>query len=431
MIINAEVWLWGKKIAYIDLDEKGCVNFEYTEEFQKSNIELSPFMMPLSNEVYIFPELLSDAFKGAPGLIADSLPDKFGNAVIDRWLTKQGRTPESFNVIERLCYIGKRGMGALEYKPVISEDYSEEVEINELVNLANDVLQNRNSININTEQDDAINQLFLVSSSAGGARAKAIIAWNKEKNIIKSGQIDAGNGFDYYLIKFDGVEKNGDHNLKDSKGYTLVEYAYYLMAKDAGIEMMPSELFEEHGRHHFITKRFDRINGEKRHTQTFGAMCHIDYNIPRLASYEMLALRCIELGIPQKQIDELFRRMIFNVLAVNNDDHVKNFSFLMNKEGVWSLSPAYDLTYSYDPRNEWLSKHQMTINGKGEDIKLDDLLSCAKVMRINKPKAVKIINEVKTIVLDWRKYATPLSIKEETINPINEHIQRVVKQLDE
>ena len=431
MVTNAEVWLWGKKIAYIDLDEKGCVNFEYTEEFQKSNIELSPFMMPLSNEVYVFPELLSDAFKGAPGLIADSLPDKFGNAVIYRWLAKQGRIPESFNVIERLCYIGKRGMGALEYKPVISEDYSEEVEINELVNLANDVLQNRNSININTEQDDAINQLFLVSSSAGGARAKAIIAWNKEKNIIQSGQIDAGNGFDYYLIKFDGVEKNGDHNLKDSKGYTQIEYAYYLMAKDAGIDMMPSELFEEHGRHHFITKRFDRINGEKIHTQTFGAMCHIDYNIPRLASYEMLALRCIELGIPQKQIDELFRRMVFNVLAVNNDDHVKNFSFLMNKEGVWSLSPAYDLTYSYDSRNEWLSKHQMTINGKGEDIKLDDLLSCAKVMRINKPKAVKIINEVKTIVLDWRKYATPFSIREEVINPINEHIQRVVKQLDE
>ena len=431
MITNAEVWLWGKRIAYIDLDKNGCVNFEYDEEFQKSNIQLSPIMMPLSNEVYVFPELLSDSFKGAPGLIADSLPDKFGNAVIDRWLANHKRTPESFNVIERLCYIGKRGMGALEYKPAISEDYSEKIEINELVDLANDVLQNRNSININTEQDDAINQLFLVSSSAGGARAKAIIAWNKEKSIIKSGQIDAGKGFDYYLIKFDGVENNGDHNLNDSKGYTQVEYAYYLMAKDAGIEMMPSELFEEHGRYHFITKRFDRINGEKIHTQTFGSMCHIDYNIPRLASYEMLALRCMELDIPQNQIEELFRRMVFNVLAINNDDHVKNFSFLMNKEGVWSLSPAYDLTYSFDPRNLWLSKHQMTINGKGEDIKLDDLLSCAKVMRINKAKAIKIINEVKTIILGWPKYAASVSIKEETISSIYKHIQIVIKQLDE
>lgn len=426
MVKNAEVWLWGKRIAYIDLDEKGCINFEYDEEFQKSNIELSPIMMPLSNDVYKFPELLSDTFKGAPGLIADSLPDKFGNAVIDRWLAKQGRVPESFNVIERLCYIGKRGMGALEYKPATSKEYSEEIEINELVNLASDVLQNKNNININTEQDDALNQLFSVSSSAGGARAKAVIAWNKEKNIIKSGQIDTEKGFDYYLIKFDGVSNNGDYDLTDSLGYTQVEYAYYLMAKDAGIEMMPSELFEEHGRYHFITKRFDRMVKEKIHTQTFGAMCHIDYNIPRLASYEMLALRCIDLGIPQKQLDELFRRMVFNVLAVNNDDHVKNFSFLMNKEGVWSLSPAYDLTYSYDPRNKWLSQHQMTINGKGNDIKIHDLLMCAKVMRINKTKATKIINEVKTVVLDWQKYASSLSIEKSIIKTINEHIQKII-----
>ena len=431
MIQQAEVWLWGKRIAYIDLDEKGYVNFEYTEEFQKSNIQLSPIMMPLSNTVYIFPELLSDSFKGLPGLIADSLPDKFGNAVIDRWLAKQGRTPESFNVIERLCYIGKRGMGALEYKPAISEDYSEDVEINELVNLANDVLQNKNNININTKQDDAIKQLFSVSSSAGGARAKAIIAWNKEKNIIKSGQIDVGKGFDYYLIKFDGVSNNGDHDLIDSQGYTQIEYAYHLMAKDAGIDMMPSELFEEHGRYHFITKRFDRINGEKIHTQTFGAMCHIDYNIPRLASYEMLTLRCIELGITQSQIEELFRRAVFNVLAINNDDHVKNFSFLMNKEGAWSLSPAYDLTYSYDSSNKWLSKHQMTINGKSENIKIDDLISCAKIMRINKSKATKIIKEVKEVVLNWKKYATALLINNETIKSIDKHIQKVVKQFDE
>ena len=247
---KAEVWLWNEKIAYIDLDEKGFVNFEYTKSFLESGIQLSPFMMPLSNRIYLFPELLKTSFKGAPGLIDDSLPDRFGNAIIDNWLAKQGRLPESFNIIERLCYIGKRGMGALEYKPALSSDYSENIEIDNLVELANEVLKSKEKTKIRADKDDALNQLFLVGSSAGGARAKAIIAWNKEKNIIKSGQIDAGKGYDYYLLKFDGVSKSGDYGLSDPKGFTKIEYAYYLMAKDAGIEMMESELLEENGRSH-------------------------------------------------------------------------------------------------------------------------------------------------------------------------------------
>ena len=226
MNTKAEVWLWNEKIAYIDLDEKGFVNFEYTQNFQKSGIQISPFMMPLSDRVYSFPELLSTSFKGTPGLIADSLPDKFGNAIIDNWLAKQGRTPEDFNIIERLCYIGKRGMGALEYKPALSNDYSENIEIDSLVELANEVLKSKEKTRIESDKDDALNQLFLVGSSAGGARAKAIIAWNKEKNIIKSGQIDAGEGYDYYLLKFDGVSKSGDHGLSDPTGFTKIEYAY-------------------------------------------------------------------------------------------------------------------------------------------------------------------------------------------------------------
>ena len=430
MINRAELWLWGKRIAYLELDRHGYIKFEYDLEFQKSNIELSPFMMPLSDRVYFFPELVSQSFRGAPGLIADSLPDRFGNAVIDNWLAKQGKTPESFNIIERLCYTGKRGMGALEYQPVLSKDYSEDIEIDNLVNLANEVLHNREKIEVQSNKDDAINQLLLVGSSAGGARAKAIIAWNKEKNIIKSGQIDAGEGFDYYLIKFDGVSKNGDHELADPQGFTKIEYAYYLMAKDAGIDMMECELLKEHERFHFVTKRFDRVNGEKIHIQTFGAMCHIDYNIPMQASYELLAIRCIQLGITQRQLDELFRRMVFNVLGVNNDDHVKNFSFMMDKQGKWSLAPAYDLTYSYKPNSLWISQHQLTINGKGKDITLTDLLSSAKVMRIGKVKALRIINEVKTVVSNWRNYAQQINIDDKTIIKIENHINSTIKQVE-
>ena len=422
MNTRAEVWLWGRKIAYIELDDKGLVNFEYTPEFQKSGIELSPIMMPLSNKVYSFGELVSQSFKGVPGLIADSLPDKFGNAVIDNWLAKQGRLPESFNVIERLCYTGKRGMGALEYRPALSQDFSNVVEIDSLVDLANEVLQSRNKLEVKSNKDDALNQLFIVGSSAGGARAKAIIAWNKEENIIKSGQIDAGIGYDYYLIKFDGVSESGDHGLSDPKGFTKIEYIYYLMAKDAGIDMMDSELLEENGRSHFITKRFDRVNGEKIHVQTFGALCHIDYNIPRQASYEMLALRSIQLGIKQKQLDELFRRMVFNVLGVNNDDHVKNFSFLMNKDGIWTLAPAYDMTFSYRPDSLWVSQHQMSINGKGKNITLEDIMSVAKIMRISSRKAVKIIEEVRNALKKWEEYADKYSISETIITEIQEQM---------
>lgn len=427
MVNKVEVWLWSRRVGYIDLDRKGYVNFEYDKEFQKSGIQISPIMMPLSNKVYYFPELLTQSFRGVPGLVADSLPDKFGNAVIDNWLARQSRLPESFNVIERLCYIGKRGMGALEYRPYLSNDHDEMIEIDNLVELANNVLKKRENIEINSDKDEAINQLFMVSSSAGGARAKAILSWNKEKNIFKSGQIDAGEGYDYYLLKFDGVDESGDHSLSDPKGFTKIEYAYYLMARDAGIDMSECQLLEENGRSHFITKRFDRINGQKIHAQTFGALCHIDYNIPMQASYELLAQRCIQLGIYQNQIDQLFRRMVFNVLACNNDDHVKNFTFLMDKNGMWSLSPAYDITFSYKPNSLWVSQHQMTINGKGKDITMSDLIACANVMRISKKKAIRIINEVKDVLLNWRNYAKDVSVSENFTESIDYYIRLAIE----
>ena len=420
---RAEVWLWGSRIAYLELTDNDVVEFEYDKDFIKSGIELSPIEMPLSTRIYSFPQLPKESFSGLPGLISDSLPDRFGNAVIDDWLARQGRLPESFNVIERLCYTGKRGMGALEYKPEMSDDFSQQVHIDELVNLASEVLNKRKKISVDLNENNAINQLFSIGTSAGGARAKAIIAWNKKTGEIRSGQIDAEKYFDYYIIKFDGVDNNGDHNLRDSQGYTRIEYAYYLMAINAGVNMMSCELFEENGRSHFMTKRFDRVDGKKIHTQTFGALCHIDYNTPNLASYELLAKRAKQIGLSQKEIEQIYRRMIFNVMAINYDDHVKNFTFLMDRNGKWSLSPAYDITYTYKENSRWISQHQMRINGKSKNIELNDLFEAGKSMNITKNKCMKIMQEVAKSIQHWPDFAKQANVSQEAIDSIQNHIQ--------
>lgn len=402
---NAEVWMWGTRIGYLELSSDDIARFEYDRSFLQSNIEVAPLTMPLSQAVYSFPQLPANTFKGLPGMIADSLPDRFGNAVIDNWLAMHGRSPDSFNVVERLCYIGSRGMGVLEYRPQLAKSYKEKVDIDSLVKLASDILKNRNEMSIDANRDDAVNQLFQIGSSAGGARAKAVIAWNRKTREIRSGQIETGEDFEYYLIKFDGVSSNGDHELSDAMGYTNVEYAYYLMAKDAKINMMPCELLAENGRNHFLTKRFDRVSGSKLHAQTFGALCHIDYNTPRLSSYETLSLSARKIGIDRRQHEELFRRMVFNVLAFNNDDHVKNFTFLMDKKGKWSLSPAYDLSFSYNPRNYWLKEHQMLINGKSKEITNDDLIQSGIIMGLSKNKCSDILSDISSITANWPYYA--------------------------
>lgn len=421
MIETAEVYLWGTRIGIVHKDDdKPYAAFEYDRDFSKSGIELSPVMMPLSRRVYEFPDLSDSSFRGVPGLIADSLPDKFGNAVINRWLSTQGKSKHDFNVLDRLCYTGKRGMGALEYVPATgpNADLSEEINVSKLADFASEILQDREKTKILDSDKTGFDQLLKFGTSAGGARAKAIIAWNEKTNEIRSGQIDAGEGFDYWLMKFDGVKGNGDHDLEDVPEYTLIEYAYYKMALSAGINMSECRIYKKDGRNHFMTKRFDRQNGQKLHMQTLGAIAHIDYNFPGLCSYEQAAGYMRQMGLSAIDVSQLFRRMVFNVLAVNQDDHVKNISFIMNKAGQWRLSPAYDMTFSYDTSNLWLSAHQMLVNGKKTNITYDDLIECGNNMDISTSRCKHIIEEVSSAVGMWPDIAEENGIREKTMQTI-------------
>lgn len=422
----AEVILWDRKIGTVALPDDGNIaTFRYDRDFLGSGIELSPVTMPLSARQYSFAGLTYATFHGLPGLLADSLPDRFGNTIIDQWLARQGRDPSSFNAVERLCYTGKRGMGALEFRPALGPDYdkNDRIRVNELVQLASDILNKRSDMHVQAD-DSAMRQILQIGVSAGGARAKAIIAWSPATNDIRSGQIEAGQGYEYWLIKFDGVSKNGDHDLKDPPVYTRIEYAYYLMAKAAGINMNECRLFEENGLYHFMTKRFDRENGtgRKLHMQTLGAIAHYDYNEPAAYSYEMAASVLRKMKLPQSDMEQLCLRMIFNVLTKNNDDHVKNISFLMNRKGEWSLSPAYDLTLSYNPENRWLKAHQMSVNGRRADITEDDILSCAAVMDIPRSKCRTMLERIKSAVSEFPRFAEQAHLTDTAA----ENVQRVI-----
>lgn len=428
----AEVYLWGTCIGDLYLrDGSPIAQFEYRKDFVKqaegTGIEVAPLMMPVSNRVYSFGDM-ANSFHGVPGMIADSLPDRFGNAVINHWLAAHGRSEVDFNVIDRLCYTGTRGMGALEYRPALGPDASENetVNVSEMVRFASDVLNKRNEIRINME-DATYSQLLKLGTSAGGARAKAVIAWNETTNEVKSGQINPEPGFDYWLMKFDGVSGNGDHNLEDEPEYTLIEYAYYLMAKEAGIDMNECRLFTEGDRNHFMTKRFDRRDGSKIHMQTLAALAHIDYNTPRLCSYEMAASYMKRIGLGTQALEQFFRRMVFNVLAVNRDDHVKNVSFLMDRNGEWSLSPAYDVTFSYNAGNVWLRAHQMLINNKMENFESEDLISCGKNMGLGRSRCMSIIEEVKSAVGRFADIAIEVGIRTQTIDLIIGAINELVR----
>ena len=415
MITACEVYLWGTKIGVIYQDNYlSAGRFEYDAKFINSGIELSPFKMPLSKTIYSFPELIRlDAFHGLPGLFADSLPDKFGNAVIEQWLLNHGRSIGSFSAIERLCYTGKRGMGALEYVPATNLASShEDIDITDMVDLASEVLSNKENTVLD-QNKAAVAQLIEIGSSAGGARAKAVISWNSETGKIKSGQVEAGDGFEQWIIKFDGVNRNGDHGLVDKKQYSLIEYAYYLMAKDSGIDMMECRILSKDGYKHFMTKRFDRINGKKIHVQTLAALKHLDYNQTGACSYEVYADCARKLGIGREGIKQLYRRMVFNVLSANCDDHVKNFAFIMDRQGKWSLSPAYDLTFAYNPNNKWISEHQMFINGKAHGITESDMVQSGNNMGLNKEYCISAIEEIKQVVSNWYKYAMDAGISEE------------------
>jgi serine/threonine-protein kinase HipA len=410
----ARVKLWGRTIGAVALEEGADVAFfEYDPAFVRSGIEVAPLTMPLASRVYAFPALGRETFHGLPGLLADSLPDRFGNVLINAWLATQGRGPESFNAVERLCYTGERGMGALEYSPVLGPHMarqSKPVEIDKLVELASEILTYRNNLQSSFSDDgsreEALRDILRVGTSAGGARAKAVIAWNPETNEVRSGQIKTDPGFEHWLLKFDGVSGNKDKEMEDPKGYGAIEYAYHRMATAAGITMSPCRLLEENGRRHFMTKRFDRQeDGGKLHMQSLGALAHFDYNLAGAYAYEQALLVIRQLGLPMSTIEEQFRRMTFNVVARNQDDHVKNIAFLMDKAGRWSLAPAFDVTYSFQPKGKWTSQHQMTLNGKRDGFTLDDFRACAEAVSMKRGRAEAIIEEVRRVVSRWPQFA--------------------------
>ncbi|NTW57195.1 MAG: type II toxin-antitoxin system HipA family toxin [Chlorobiaceae bacterium] len=412
MSTTAKVKLWGRTIGAVSLvDGATAAIFEYDPAFAGSGIEVAPLTMPLSRRLYSFPALNPETFHGLPGLLADSLPDRFGNALIDAWLARCGRTPGSFNAVERLCYTGSRGMGALEYVPAIrlGASRSVNVEVDKLVALASEVLTHRNNLQgwFDEEgKETALQEILRVGTSAGGARAKAVIAWNPQTNEVRSGQVKAPKGFEYWLMKFDGVSGNRDKELEDPRGYGAIEYAYYRMAVDAGITMNPCRLFEENGRRHFMSKRFDRLDGgERLHMQSLCCMAHYDFNQAGAYGYEQALQVIRRLGLPMAAVEEQFRRMVFNIVARNQDDHVKNIAFLMDKSGNWSLSPAFDMTYSYQPGGKWTSSHQMTMNGKRSGFTLDDFRACAKNAFLKRGRAESIIADVRSVIARWRDYA--------------------------
>jgi len=422
---DANVMLWGRRIGAVSwIPERGLGVFQYDPEFVSSGIQVSPLTMPLRERPYEFPALARETFSGLPGLLADSLPDKFGNALIDAWLARAGRRPDSFNPVERLCYLGQRGMGALEFEPLIlpQAKRNEALDVAELVKLANAVLNQREQLGgqLNGENDQQqIEDIIRVGTSAGGARAKAILAWNSATGEFRSGQVKQSEGFTNWLIKFDGISGNRDKELADPQGYGQIEYAYYLMALEAGIQMSECRLHQEGGRSHFMTKRFDRSDsGHKRHMQSLGAMMHFDFNQAGAYSYEQALMVIAQLGLNRQAREQQFKRAVFNVLARNQDDHVKNIAYLMDKAGQWQLAPAYDMVYSYNPSGAWTGQHQMSINGKRDKFLLDDLLALASVADIKAKQAKAIIAEVANAVAQWQGFAELAGVNQETADSI-------------
>lgn len=424
-MIGAEVYLWGTKIGIVVQNGITDVSrFMYSSNFIKSNIEVSPITMPLSGQTYSFARLNGETFHGLPGLLADSLPDKFGTRIIDDYLSKQGRSVNNLTGIERLCYVGNRGMGALEYVPQKGREIPDQsINIDDLARLADKILSDRKDINIKADEQ-AMEQLIKVGTSAGGARAKALIAWNERTRDIRSGQIDAGAGYSYWLLKFGNMENNKDKDKEaDNKEYSRIEYAYFLMTKDAGINMAECRLIKTKEGVHFATKRFDREekSGKKIHMQSLGGIAHYDFNDPGAHSYEQAAGIMRRLKLSQIEIEQLFRRMVFNEVAKNYDDHVKNISFLMDRSGKWSLSPAYDMTFSYNPNSIWTSQHQMKINGKRENIEIDDLITCGKNMDISNKRIKEILKQIIEVVDKWPRYAESAGVNEQHMEEIKRY----------
>jgi len=428
---TAFVNIWNSRVGAIAWDEQtGLGSFEFEPAFLSNNLDLAPLKMPVleaGRRIFTFPELRnSKSFKGLPGLLADSLPDRYGNALINTWLTRRGRPSDSMNPVETLCFIGKRGMGALEFEPAVPKvpDSSTKIEIAGLVQIANDILTGRQNFraDLSSHEEKALLDILKIGTSAGGARAKALIAYNPVTGEVRSGQVIAPAGFTHWIIKFDGVT---DSQFGAAHGYGRVEMAYHLMAKDSGIEMTECRLLEENGRAHFMTRRFDREPGnDKIHVQSFHALRHYDFNDVTSYSYEQLFETLRLLRLPYPYAEQLFRRMVFNVIARNCDDHTRNFAFLLNKDKGWALSPAFDVCHSYRPGSTWVNQQSLSVNGKRQNITHADFLSVAKQMSIKKVPA--ILEQVNTVVQNWPRYAAEVDVSRE----LTASIQKTLIKID-
>ncbi len=416
---TAYVKIWGELVGAVAWDEvRGIATFEYDPKFKNLDWELAPLQMPTQSakRLFSFPALrkqadaASDTFKGLPGLLADALPDRYGNDLIKVWLAQQGRSSESMNPVEMLCFIGTRGMGALEFEPATFGESKKtfSIEIESLVDIAQKMLSKKEifSTNLQGDEEKAILEILRIGTSAGGVRPKAVIAYNEKTGEVRSGQTNAPQGFEHWLLKLDGVS---DVQLGNSKGYGRVEMAYYNMATACGIDMMPSRLLEENGRAHFMTKRFDREGGStKHHVQTLCAMKHFDYYRITSFSYEQLFQTMRELKMSYPEAEQMFRRMVFNVVARNCDDHTKNFGFRLKRDGRWELAPAYDICHAYQPQHQWVSQHALSMNGKRTDITTQDLLTIGK--SIKNKKAAAAIQEISATVSQWKKFADAVGV---------------------
>jgi serine/threonine-protein kinase HipA len=422
----AAVRLWGSRIAAVSIDPGGRIaSFQYDPAFVRSGVQVSPVHMPLREQPYRFPELPAESFSGLPGLLADALPDRWGQALVSAWLAAQGRDESSFDIVERLCYVGTRGMGALEFEPAYQPAAvasNSDLQLQELVRLANAVLSERAEFVTelaDNPDEEAMKAILSLGTSAGGARPKAIIAFNEQTGQVRSGQVDAGEGFRQWLLKFDGVARAGDHGLQDPEGWGAIEFAYSLMARRAGIEMAECRMLEEGGRRHFMTRRFDRPDsGGKLHVQTLGALEHVSYNDPGIYSYERALLLMRKLGLDTGQVEQQFRRMIFNVVARNQDDHVKNIAFIMDRSGAWTLAPAYDVTFAFSPGNRWLNSHQMTINGKRDHFTVEDFRTVEQLAGLKRGRAAAVLAEVRDAVIQWPAIAEQVGIDPPIVSAI-------------
>ena len=422
-----DVKLWGRLVGSLVWDATtGMAVFEYDSAFRRNGIELAPLTMPLSlgNRPFSFPTNRTECFKGLPGLIADALPDKFGNQIITEWFMRQGLPVGEITPLERLCYVGQRAMGALEFEPSKSSallNESTEIYIDELTRLAEDIFTKREAFQERMFQEDkTILDILRVGTSAGGAKPKAIIAYNEQTNEVRSGQVKAPDGFGYWLLKFDGVTYSEHDSITvNPKGIGNVEYAYYKMAQACGIEMAECRLLTENSNHHFMTRRFDRTDsGNKIHMQTVAGLAHLDRD--QRHSYEEVFGIIRKMNLPMEASLQLFRRMVFNVVARNNDDHTKNFSFLMDQQGRWKLAPAYDICYSYKPGGRWIGQHQLSLNGKQDGFTRLDLSTVGERMGIR--RCGEIIDEVTHAVSKWRSIAQDCGVRESHINEIEKNL---------